>query len=45
MSPGSRESKDAVADNAEVYVDGTEHWMLLPALEQHTTVIQLGSSD
>lgn len=23
MSPGSRESKDAVADNAEVYVDGT----------------------
>lgn len=29
-------SKDAVADNAEVYVDGKEHWMLLPVLEQHT---------
>lgn len=34
-------SKDAVADNAKVYVDGKEHWMLLPVLEQHTTVYSL----
>lgn len=34
-------SKDTVAENAELYVDGTEHWMLLPALEQHTTVHSL----
>lgn len=41
MSPVSRENKNAVADNAEVYVDGTEHWMLLPALVRHTTVYSL----
>lgn len=34
-------SKDAVADNAEVYVDGKEHWMLLLVLEQHITVYSL----
>lgn len=37
----SEASKGAVADNAEVYVDGTEHWMLLPALEWHTTAYSL----
>lgn len=31
-------SKDTAADNAEVYADGKEHRMLLPVLEQHTTV-------
>lgn len=34
-------SKDAVADNAEVYADGKEHWMLLLVLEQHITVYSL----
>lgn len=34
-------NKDTASDNAEVYVDGKEHWMLLPVLEQHTTVYSL----